>query len=139
MGPEDHALPPDNFQETPDPRVAHRTSPTNIGMGLLSTLAAHDLGYLTTTALLARLGHTLTTLEGLERYRGHFLNWYDTSTLLPLPQRYVSTVDSGNLGGSLMALAQGLLQLSTQSQTGAQLLAGLEDTASLLASASAST
>ncbi len=75
---DDAWLPPDNYQEEEGGRIAHRTSPTNIGMCLLSTLAAHDLGYLTTPALLDRLGHTLTTLEGLERYRGHFLNWYDT-------------------------------------------------------------
>jgi cellobiose phosphorylase len=132
-------LPPDNYQEEEGGRVARRTSPTNIGMSLLSAMAAHDLGYLTTPALLARLGHTLTTLETLERFRGHFLNWYDTSTLLPLPQRYVSTVDSGNLAASLMALAQGLRQLVARPQTGVQLLAGLEDTAGLLANASAST
>ena len=97
---------------TSEPRLARRTSPTNIGMGLLSTLAAHDLGYLTTDALVARLDGTLTTLEGLERYHGHFLNWYDTATLAPLHPRYVSTVDSGNLAAALIALGQGLQALS---------------------------
>ena len=93
-------LPPDNYQEEGDaPRLARRTSPTNIAMGLLSTLAAHDLGYLSTRALADRLDRTLTTLEGLERHEGHFLNWYDTATLAPLHPRYVSTVDSGNLAG----------------------------------------
>ena len=78
MGPEDHGLPADNFQETPAPRVAHRTSPTNIGMGLLATLAAHDLGFIDTGVLAQRIDATLTTMEGLERHEGHLLNWYDT-------------------------------------------------------------
>jgi cyclic beta-1,2-glucan synthetase len=131
-------LPPDNYRENDGANLAHRTSPTNIGMSLLSALAAHDLGYLTTSALIARLDRTLTTLEGLERYRGHFLNWYDTSTLAPLYPRYVSTVDSGNLAAALMTLSHGLLALSTRPQTRAQLVAGLDDTATLLAAASAS-
>ena len=112
MGPEDHALPVDNFQEVPDPRIAHRTSPTNIGMGLLATLAAHDLGFIATDELATRVEATLTTMEGLERFEGHLLNWYDTRSLAPLPPRYVSTVDSGNLAGALMTLAEGLRQLS---------------------------
>jgi cyclic beta-1,2-glucan synthetase len=132
-------LPPDNYQETDAaPKLAHRTSPTNIGMGLLSTLAAHDLGYLTTGALIVRLEGTLTTLEGLERYQGHFLNWYDTTTLAPLHPRYVSTVDSGNLAGSLIALGQGLLALASQPDPPARLRDGLADTADLLAAASSS-
>jgi cyclic beta-1,2-glucan synthetase len=110
MGPEDHGLPPDNFQETPEPRVAHRTSPTNIGMSLLAILAAHDLGLIGTDELASRVDATLTTMEGLERYEGHLLNWYDTRTLAPLPPSYVSTVDSGNLAGALMTLAEGLRQ-----------------------------
>jgi cyclic beta-1,2-glucan synthetase len=108
MGPEDHGLPPDNFQEIPEPRVAHRTSPTNIGMGLLATLAAHDLGFIETEELASRIDATLTTMEGLERHEGHLLNWYDTRSLAPLPPSYVSTVDSGNLAGALMTLAEGL-------------------------------
>ena len=111
-------LAPDNYQEAGDaPKLARRTSPTNIGMSLLSTLAAHDLGYLSTGALLRRLNATVTTLESLERYQGHFLNWYDTATLAPLHPRYVSTVDSGNLAGALIALAQGLIQLEENPQT----------------------
>ena len=88
--------------------MAHRTSPTNIGMGLLATLAAHDLGFIDTGALAWTVDATLTTMEGLERHEGHLLNWYDTQTLAPLLPRYVSTVDSGNLAGALMALAEGL-------------------------------
>ena len=107
MGPEDHGLPADNFQETPEPRVAHRTSPTNIGMGLLATLAAHDLGFIDTDVLARKIDATLTTMEGLERHEGHLLNWYDTQSLAALLPRYVSTVDSGNLAGALMALAEG--------------------------------
>ncbi|HEY6360074.1 MAG TPA: glucoamylase family protein, partial [Vicinamibacterales bacterium] len=135
----DACLPPDNYQEDGNaPKLARRTSPTNIAMSLLSTLAAHDLGYLTTGALSERVDLTLTTLEGMERYRGHFLNWYDTATLAPLHPQYVSTVDSGNLAGALGALAQGLLALAHQPQTRAQLCAGLADTADLLAIASSS-
>ncbi len=110
-GPEDHWLPPDNLQEDRVPRVAHRTSPTNIGMGLLSTLAAHDLGLLPADAMVERLDRTLTTVEGLERHEGHLLNWYDTENLSPLLPRYVSTVDSGNLAGALLAVAEGCRQM----------------------------
>ena len=92
--------------------MAHRTSPTNIGMGLLSTLAAHDLGFLPADAMLERLERTLTTIEGLERHEGHLLNWYDTRNLSPLLPRYVSTVDSGNLAGALLALAEGCRRLA---------------------------
>ncbi|MFA5910915.1 MAG: protein ndvB, partial [Vicinamibacterales bacterium] len=92
-------LPPDNVQFDPEPRVAHRTSPTNIAMGLLATLSAHDLGFIDTGSLIARLEATLTTLDRLEHHEGHLLNWYDTRTLEPLLPKYVSTVDSGNLAG----------------------------------------
>ncbi|HSD67060.1 MAG TPA: DUF3131 domain-containing protein, partial [Vicinamibacteria bacterium] len=112
MGAADHGLPADNFQETPEPRVAHRTSPTNIGMGLLATLAAHDLGLISADVLASRIDATLTTVEGLERHEGHLLNWYDTRTLSPLLPRYVSTVDSGNLAGALLALAAGCRELA---------------------------
>jgi cyclic beta-1,2-glucan synthetase len=108
MGPEEHGLPADNFQEIPEARVAHRTSPTNVAMGLLATLAAHDLDFIDREDLERRVDATLTTIEGLERYEGHLLNWYDTQSLAPLEPRYVSTVDSGNLAGALMALAEGL-------------------------------
>ena len=107
-------LPPDNYQETDEsPLLARRTSPTNIGMGLLATLAAHDLGFLSTDGLVERVGGTLTTLEGLERHSGHFLNWYDTETRAAMHPRYVSTVDSGNLAGALIALSHGLRELAS--------------------------
>ncbi len=117
MGPENHGLPPDNFQEVPEARIAHRTSPTNIGMGLMATLAAHDLGLIPTDDLVERLDRCLTTMEGLERFEGHFLNWYDTQSLAPLSPRYVSTVDSGNLAGALLAVAEGLRQLCRLSKS----------------------
>ena len=110
--PDEHGLPPDNFQEVPEPRIAHRTSPTNIGMGLLATLAAHDLGFHRTDELIERIDATLTTIERLERHEGHLLNWYDSQTLAPLLPRYVSTVDSGNLAGALLCLAEGLRRLA---------------------------
>ncbi len=128
MGPDDHGLPPDNYQELPAPMVAHRTSPTNIAMGMLSTLAAHDLGYLRTGALVDKLETLLGTTEGLEHHEGHLLNWYDTLTLAPLLPRYVSTVDSGNLGGALLTLAAGLTELTVEPQSAAQRCAGLADT-----------
>ncbi len=111
IGPEDQWLPPDHFQETPLGIVAHRTSPTNIGLALLSALGAYDLGYLESLTLSTRLISSLDTLEKLERYRGHFINWYDTRSLDPLQPRYVSTVDSGNLAACLLALHQGCLEV----------------------------
>ena len=114
VGADDHALPPDNIQLVPTPRVAHRTSPTNIGMSLLATLSAYDLGFLTVADLAARTDATLTTVERLERHEGHLLNWYDTQTLAPLMPAYVSTVDSGNLAGALLCLAAGLTQLASE-------------------------
>lgn len=106
VGPEDHWLPPDHYQEMPVGTIAHRTSPTNIGLLLTSTLAAYDLGYLDQLGLATRLVTTMDTLCQLERYRGHFLNWYDTVTLQPLHPRYISTVDSGNLAASFIITAQ---------------------------------
>ncbi|MGH9464583.1 MAG: glucoamylase family protein, partial [Thermoanaerobaculia bacterium] len=121
IGPEDHHLPPDNYQEAEPGGLAHRTSPTNIAMGLLATLAAHDLGYLDTSELVERIEATLTSIEGLERFQGHLLNWYDSRSLAPLQPRYVSTVDSGNLAASLIALAQGLRWLAEKPPASATL------------------
>ncbi|MBZ5586975.1 MAG: carbohydrate-binding protein [Acidobacteriia bacterium] len=132
-GPEDHWLPPDNIQEERAPVVAHRTSPTNIGMGLLSTLAAHDLGLLPAEAMVERLDRTLTTVEGLERHEGHLLNWYDTQNLSPLHPRYVSTVDSGNLAGALLALAEGCRRLGASRPDLAARLADVTNRAVTLA------
>jgi cyclic beta-1,2-glucan synthetase len=107
-GPEDHFLPPDNVQFAPEMVVAHRTSPTNIGLGLLATLSAHDLGLIGTEELVRRIGGSLGTIERLDRFNGHLLNWYDTRTLAPLLPAYVSTVDSGNLAGALLTLSVGI-------------------------------
>ncbi|HEX7449429.1 MAG TPA: glucoamylase family protein, partial [Pirellulales bacterium] len=108
VGPPDHWLPPDNYQEDPKGQIAHRTSPTNIGLYLLSTLAAHDFGYLGLCDCVERLEHTLDTLDQLPKHQGHLFNWYDTQTLAVLDPPYVSTVDSGNLLASLWTLAEGL-------------------------------
>ncbi len=106
----DHFLPPDNFQESPAPFVAHRTSPTNLGLSLLCNMTALDLGYLGLRDAVDRTKRALASMETLERYRGHFLNWYDTTTKAPLHPRYVSTVDSGNLAAMLITLSQALLE-----------------------------
>jgi cyclic beta-1,2-glucan synthetase len=105
LGPGDNHLPPDNIQEDPTPVVAHRTSPTNIGLYLLSTLAARDFGWIGTSDAVERLEATLASMGRLERFRGHFYNWYETRDLRALEPRYVSTVDSGNLAGDLIVLA----------------------------------
>ena len=127
-GAEDNHLPPDNFQEEPLRGAAHRTSPTNIGMSLLANLAAYDFGYLTVGAVLARTTLTLGSMDRLQRYRGHFYNWYDTTTLEPLHPMYVSTVDSGNLAGHLLTLAAGLHELASQRTFRVESFAGLTDT-----------
>ncbi len=103
--PADNMLPPDNFQEDPAPEVAHRTSPTNLGLYLLSVATARDFCWLGTAEAAERLAATLSTMGRLERFRGHFYNWYDTQDLRPLDPSYVSTVDSGNLAGHLITLA----------------------------------
>ncbi|MDP4302789.1 GH36-type glycosyl hydrolase domain-containing protein [Leptothrix discophora] len=109
VGPADHHLPPDNLQTDPQDLVAHRTSPTNIGLYLLSAACARAFGWIDSAELASRLEATLDTLDRLERHRGHFLNWYDTAQATPLLPMYVSTVDSGNLSGHLLALAQACL------------------------------
>ena len=101
----DNMLPPDNFQEDPTAVVAHRTSPTNIGLLLLSTAAAREFGWIGTLEAVERLEATLATVGRLKRFRGHFCNWYDTTDLRPLDPIYISSVDSGNLAGHLIALA----------------------------------
>lgn len=105
---ENHYLAPDNFQEDPNRGVASRTSPTNIGLGLLATLSAKDMGYIGNDALIESLSRTVSTIESLPMWYGHLFNWYDTKTLLPLLPRYVSTVDSGNFVGYLITLSEGL-------------------------------
>jgi cellobiose phosphorylase len=128
VGPEDHWLPPDNFQEHPAPVIAHRTSPTNMGLSLLANLTACDFGYISPGRLIERTTNALRTMEGLERHRGHFYNWYDTQSLRPLLPLYISSVDSGNLAGHLLILRQGLLALSDEPILGRRFLEGLQDT-----------
>ena len=132
---EEHWLPPDNYQEDPKGEVAHRTSPTNIGLYLLSSLAAHDFGYLSLPELLDRLDKTLATLERLERFHGHFYNWYDTASLQPLHPAYISTVDSGNLLGCLLALQRGLKEQVKQPVPNPAGRGGLADVLALVARA----
>jgi cyclic beta-1,2-glucan synthetase len=125
---EDNWLPPDNMQEQPVAVVAHRTSPTNIGLALLANLSAYDFGYISVGHLLGRTENTLNTMAMLERHRGHFYNWYDTRTLKPLNPIYISTVDSGNLAGHLLTLRPGLLSLMDQPIVGPHLIAGIDAT-----------
>ncbi|KAF0146055.1 MAG: putative glycosyltransferase 36 [Nitrospirae bacterium] len=133
VDPEDNWLPPDNYQEHPVAVVAHRTSPTNMGLALLANLSAHDFGYISTGQLIKRTDNAFQTMKKLERYRGHFYNWYDTQSLKPLSPLYISTVDSGNLAGHLMTLRPGLLALPDQKIFGERLFEGLRDTLMILA------
>ena len=95
----------DNFQETPQPVIAQRTSPTNIGLQLLSTVSANDLGFITEEAMLERLEQALASVDRMAKVRGHLMNWYDLNDLRVLDPPYVSAVDSGNLAGHLIALS----------------------------------
>ncbi|MRW88115.1 cyclic beta 1-2 glucan synthetase [Pseudoduganella sp. FT26W] len=132
VGQEDNWLPPDNMQEHPVQVVAHRTSPTNIGMALLANLTATDFGYLTVGQLMERTANTLNSMDQLERHQGHFYNWYDTLTLKPLHPMYVSTVDSGNLAGHLLTLQPGLTGLYDEPVIGPQIVDGIVTTARVL-------
>ncbi len=131
VGDEDNWLPPDNFQEDPE-AVAHRTSPTNIGLLLLSTISAHDFGFIGTIELVERLGLTMKSLEKMERFRGHFLNWYDTKTLQSLAPRYVSTVDSGNLAGHLLTVKQSIIEIENRPLFDRRNFEGIKDTVELI-------
>ena len=108
----DHWLPPDNFQEDPQPVLAHRTSPTNMGLYLLAAVSALDFGWIETPELIERLEATLGEMNQLERFRGHFFNWYDTQDRRPLDPKYVSSVDSGNLAAHLLTLANACHEVS---------------------------
>ncbi|TBV01814.1 glycoside hydrolase family 94 protein [Phytopseudomonas dryadis] len=132
LGPVDNWLPPDNIQEKPNAVTAHRTSPTNMGMALLSHLAAYDFAYLSGGRLLTRLDQALSSMARLPRHRRHFYNWYDTRTLAPLPPHYVSTVDSGNLAGLLLTLRPGLDELPDAPLISPTWLGGLGDSLEVL-------
>jgi cyclic beta-1,2-glucan synthetase len=124
--PAGHWLVPDNIQEDP-PATAHRTSPTNFGLQLASHVAAYEFGYLTAAELSERCGRLLQTIETLPRERGHFYNWYDTTTLAPLPPLFLSTVDSGNLAAALLTVKQTFLELPHQPLIRPAILDGLRD------------
>jgi cellobiose phosphorylase len=138
VGPLDHWLPPDNWQASRAEPIAHRTSPTNMGLSVLANLAAWDFGYVPSGQLIARTEASLGAMKGLERYRGHFYNWYDTLTLQPLLPQYISTVDSGNLAGHLLTLRAGLVALADEPIVDARALHGFDDTLRLIESTSGS-
>jgi cyclic beta-1,2-glucan synthetase len=131
VGPNDQWLPIDNYQERPREQAAHRTSPTNIGMMLLSTLAAYDLGYLGPSELSLRVRSAFESIKRLAHYQGHLLNWYETTNLQPLLPRYVSTVDSGNFAGCLVALKQGCREVTRAPVLRAAAWEGLADSLDL--------
>ncbi|MCX6545835.1 MAG: cyclic beta 1-2 glucan synthetase [Acidobacteria bacterium] len=133
VGPADHWLPPDNYQELPALGVAHRTSPTNMGLALLANLSAHDFGYLSTGRLVDRTTRAFQAMSAMERHRGHFYNWYDTLSLVPLEPRYISSVDSGNLAGHLLTLRPGLIALAGEPILPARAFQGLRDTIEIVA------
>jgi cellobiose phosphorylase len=139
VGPDDHWLPPDSYQEYRVATVAHRTSPTNMGLALLANLSAYDFGYLPAGQLVERTANAFRTMESMERHRGHFYNWYDTQSLRPLPPLYVSTVDSGNLAAHLLTLRPGLLALPDHKILGPRWVEGLSDTLGVLVDAAGGT
>lgn len=124
---DEHWLPPDNFQEDPAPVVAHRTSPTNLGLYLLSIVSARDFGWLGTAEAVDRIDATLTTMQGMARHRGHFFNWYDTRDLRALAPRYVSSVDSGNLAAHLITLANACAEWRRAEPNAPRARAGIDD------------
>ena len=133
VGAEDNWLPPDNFQEDPTPVIAHRTSPTNIGLLLLATSTARDLGYVGALEFVERQELTFTTMGKLGRLHGHFFNWYDTKTLEPLLPQYISTVDSGNLAGHLLAVKQACIEFPDKTLFDECVVEGLTDTINAIA------
>ncbi len=138
VGPETNGLAPDNFQEVPEPRLAFRTSPTNLGMNVQANMAALDLGYISQGQFLDRTEAALAAMAKLERFRGHFYNWYDVKTLKPLKPRYVSSVDSGNLLASLMMLRSGLAEIETRPLVREETISGLRDMVEAIAARTAS-
>ncbi len=130
--PADHMLPPDNFQKDPAPVLAHRTSPTNLGLYLLSVVAARDFGWIGTVETTTRLEATLESMNSLERFHGHFYNWYGTLDRHPLEPKYISSVDSGNLAGHLIALWNACAEMATRSVMGPQCLRGISDVLDLM-------
>lgn len=129
---EDNMLPPDNFQESPSPVIAHRTSPTNIGLYLLSVASAKDFGWIGLNDAVDRLEATFATMKNLDRVRGHFYNWYDTKDLRPLSPAYISTVDSGNLAGHLIGVANACAEWRRSSINDVPSFSGIADALDLV-------
>ncbi len=132
VGPHSNWLPPDNYQSAIKIEIAQRTSPTNIGLWLLTALSAYDFKYITIDELVERVLGTVQTLEKLERFEGHLLNWYDTEKLTPLYPRYISTVDSGNFLASVWALEQGLNHVLEEQVVPKSVIEGIVDTLDVL-------
>ncbi len=130
--PNNQWLPVDNHQEEPHEQTARRTSPTNIGMMLLSVMSAYDLGYIGASELSQRLRSSFASIARLTRYQGHLLNWYETQSSEPLLPRYVSTVDSGNYIGCLLALARGCEDVARAPVLRGESWKGLADSVALL-------
>jgi cyclic beta-1,2-glucan synthetase len=124
---DDCMLPPDNYQEDPSPVVAHRTSPTNMGLYLLSVVTAYDFGWSGLLETIERQEATMDSMRGLERFRGHFFNWYDTTDRRALNPKYVSSVDSGNLAGHLIAIANACRDMISRSIAGPRAADGIQD------------
>jgi cyclic beta-1,2-glucan synthetase len=131
----DNMLPPDNFQEDPKPVIAHRTSPTNIGLYLLSVASAADFGWIGMIEAVERLEATFAAMHRLARHRGHFYNWYDTQDLRALEPQYISSVDSGNLAGHLIAIWNFCAEMANRPIIPADWGAGIEDPLALLEAA----
>ncbi|MGI6705295.1 MAG: GH36-type glycosyl hydrolase domain-containing protein [Clostridia bacterium] len=129
---EENWLPPDNYQEDPRKGLAHRTSPTNIGLGIATNLAARDLGYIGLIEMLGRVDHMIKSIEKLEKWNGHLYNWYDTKTLSPLRPLYVSSVDNGNLICYLITSKQGLQEMVRKPLVDVSMLEGIRDTLILM-------
>ncbi len=128
----ENMLPPDNFQEDPEATVAHRTSPTNIGLYLLSTTAAREFGWLSVAQAIDKIEATFNSIHKLEKFRGHLFNWYDTQSLAPLEPKYVSSVDSGNLAGHLIAIANCFDTWALEPESSAKRSAGIDDILEIL-------
>ncbi len=128
-------LPPDNFQEDPQPVIAHRSSPTNFGLYLLSTVTARDFGWIGLCEMIERLELSLESMSTLPRYNGHFYNWYETTDKRALEPRYISSVDNGNLAGHLLALAQSCDEMAAETNYSEKILLGIQDSLRMFAEA----
>jgi len=129
---ESNWLPPDNHQEVPNALTAHRTSPTNIGLYILSLISACDFGFIGTIKFMKLLARTIESMRKLELHEGHYLNWYDIKSLTPLLPKYISTVDSGNLAGYLLVAKQSCFEIQNNFVVDAKILDGLKDIFSLI-------